>query len=237
MSPIGSVGRSVRGRRLPDAIPDSGGDHQWNFEEGSATNVKDSIGSLDAPFTDITWESGAGAGDVHGVLDGTDDYANLGTQSAFTHLINDGVGSVAWWVKIDSDSDQYAVLGTQLSEQTTSFGFWVDTGSPKFTMSDGSGAYAVDVSGGSFAADMWHMMGARLDGDECHIYADGELVVSETIDNTTTGEWATYNVHIGAFDGGSNRLYGGGIDIGFVASVDIGDQGMIDWYNDTEGLF
>ena len=46
MSPIGSVGRSVRGRRLPDAIPDSA-IHQYSMEITDGDTLIDLIGDAD----------------------------------------------------------------------------------------------------------------------------------------------------------------------------------------------
>jgi len=47
------------------AIPDSGGDHQWNVVEGSGTTISDVNGSLNADFSSLSWVTGAGTEDVH----------------------------------------------------------------------------------------------------------------------------------------------------------------------------
>ena len=77
MSPIGSVGRSVRGRRLPDAIPDSEDLHAWYpfnvYESSQTSNFDDESGNghdLDnGSITGMTTIDGRQAGEFDGIDD------------------------------------------------------------------------------------------------------------------------------------------------------------------------
>ena len=83
--PIGSVGRSVRGRRLPDAIPDSGLLHRydWSHDSTTTSTVPDLQGSEDltGSFTDL---NGSINGIQAGTFDGTDDTLDVDFATTVT---------------------------------------------------------------------------------------------------------------------------------------------------------
>ena len=135
------------------AIPDSEADHQWNYTAGSGTTVEDTIGSLDAEYTSISWGSSAGADDTHGLLDGVNDYADLGssTRSDWAHFIQDGEGTLFAWVNPEDASDIHQVFNSDTSDTNSiMLGIVNDDGFRVQTVADGSGA---TVNQGDFATE------------------------------------------------------------------------------------
>lgn len=74
MPPMASVKFDVVG------VHDSVTNH-WRFSEGSGTTVGDSIGSADASFNALMWNSGVGLDAYTGETDGSDDYGTADASS------------------------------------------------------------------------------------------------------------------------------------------------------------
>jgi len=156
-------------------IPDSGGVHQWNFDNWSETLVPDEIGSLDADFTAITQESGEGAGGTYGFVEKSD-YAELG-DDAFNSICQEAKGTLFAWLRI-ADSDSLDSRG---------FIFGNDHGTPDsgennlaFTVRDSETLetwIALDGTGENVETDEQDIFGSgwfayciSIDGDVCRLY-------------------------------------------------------------------
>ena len=236
--------RTGDGRILFDgvALPDSDLYQKvvtrWSFTEGSGTNVEDSEGSLDADFTGLDWGSG-GVGGFYGILDGSDDAADLGSDSrtAFNHFFNDNVGGIGGWVKPD-DVELQAVIanGASTSDRVFICGFLDGDWFFRF------GSTGVDIITGSPSADTWQAFVITFDGDEATLYdaeaSDSSMsVVGSDSASTDSGDLQSHDVHIGTEPGEENRYYGGGLDEVWNADEHVTESEIQEWFDDTKELY
>lgn len=161
----------ISGRSLTrNTIPDSGGTHQWNHDEGSGTTLTDSIASLDGSINGATWESGAGADDVYLKYDGSTDNTDLGldSRSEFRHFVEDGIGSIFLWIRPATTSERFTVIGSGLKSENVNIAIelnddangdirWVIHNSES-TVWDTGGVTA------SITAGEWQPIAATVDG-------------------------------------------------------------------------
>ena len=236
--------RSGDGRVFFDAIPDSGADHQWNFDGGTGTTVNDSNGGLDADFSSISWQSGIGAGDFVGELDGTDDTGDLGSDSRniFASLVNEGKGAFSGWFRLDDfNTDLQTLVGNDSSNSDRAFTFWYRDDETVIlrvgTSSDGDDTVtdlSIDVS--ALNEGEWHNFAFTMDGDDVYVLLDGNIDNSASVGATESGDLQSNNVHLGS-QGGDQRFVEAGIDICWFDPEPVPTSEISDWVDDTEGLY
>ena len=219
------------------AIPDSGLAHQWNTDEGSGATLVDSNGGLDGTINGATWQSGAGTNNAYLDYDGVDDHTDLGeeSKSELSYLVGT-TGSIGFWFNTSDDSRQ-VIMGNAFSSAEVCFGFRIrDDMNLGFTMSDGSEFDS--IRGGTVPTNEWVFGGYRMDGSTRYLYINDTQVASQSIARSTTNDLTSDVVTIGDLGGEAGQdIFTGGIDIGFTGPTDIGDQGMKDWYSDTQEFY
>lgn len=245
MAPVGAA----RAARVLDAIPDSGGTNQWNYSEGSGSAVSDYIGSLDASFSSLTWNGTAGVGGYYGDLDGTNDYGDLGTasRSELSHFVNSGTGTLFSWVYFTGDSEGM-IIGNFVDNTVRSFFFraW-DTANDglAFGMSTGSGSYDILIEQtGQLPTNEWRAVAATCDGSNASMYVaepSDDYTVTEvgtdTVSGTASGDLQSYNVHLGAGEGGGTRLWEGGLDLQFTDNTAWSESELQSFVDDSKGFY
>ena len=245
MSPIGSVGRSVRGRRLPDAIPDSEGFHQWNYDNWSGTLVPDEIGDLDADFTDISTGSDEGAGDTYGILDGVDDYGELGSvsRSAFSIFVESSPEATAFsWVKPADTTDIHLIFGSQITSSTRTFNFGVRDGGKVYSRANDGDTDLWNFESGDIDVDEWSAVVIVADGDTARLYAaeapDYEVTEldTESISGGSSGDLER-KVDIGREQAGDQRYWDGGLDLQFIHGSALSEAQLQSFVDDSKVFY
>ena len=189
MSPIGSVGRSVRGRRLPDAIPDSA-ILQQRWAEGSGTNLEDELGDNDGTRSGPTWTSDANLEGGWGLyFDGNDDVVEIDTMP---ELSTDQDFSVVITVEWDTiQSDEGVIWSHALgSDDRWEFGITDGEFGSRWT-NDGSNFPSVSASV-SRSTDEKTRVGISYDEsrNEMEYHINGDNVTSGTNQTALSGEVA-----------------------------------------------
>ena len=207
-----------------DAIPDSGGSHQWNHDEGEGTTLSDAIGGLDGAINGATWTSGAGTEDVYLDYDGTDDFTDLGSgsRSALSHFVNDGAGTILFWINPDTiaSSGVNYIAGTAFTGSARSLIFAARDGDDWFFRATTSSDVVWDIQGGSADTNEWAAVAGVADGSDVFIYEakppdyDVTQVASATVGDTEGGD-LEQNVNIGRETDNETRHWDGGIDLAF----------------------
>jgi len=210
-------------------IPDSEGDHQWNYTEGSGTEVNDSIGSLDLDFTSISgWPTDAGVGGTYAQLDGSNDFAILGND-AWTSFITQSEGTFFSWLKLPDDTSQDGDLaGTDLSSDGSDFLCRVNVNDNEFGWTLTIDDNRVDVIGGSpqNLLDEWIATAWVADATDMYLYvadASDDYTIREVASSSAppsgSGNWDN-DVAIGTQgDGLGDRALEAGIDLQFFDSI------------------
>ena len=227
-----------------DAIPDSQGEHQWDTVEGSGSLVEDVIGDLDADFTGLSWVEGEGTNDVYSVLNGTDEFADMGTN-AFTSFITDGEGTLLRALKVDSNAS--GALAPFASNNTTSGNNF----STRVNLSDNEYSFALTVdgvfeaiAGGTPKIDEWVILAFVQDADGVHIYeapASDNFNVSKVATSgddpsAGTGEWDD-SVSIGRETAGDRWYFDGGHDYAFYDSIGRSQSDIQSIVDDLAGYY
>ena len=220
------------------AIPDSAENH-WGFEEGSGTLVSDGVGDFDADFNNLAWGED-GYGGVHGILDGTDDFGELGdgSESHWSHWINNGEGFFATWINPDSVSETQTLFGTGASSDGNSVSIRIEAGGDIRALAgdDISPTNIFDITATDvLVADAWQAVGVSADGSSLKIFVDDIEEASGSIDDTTTGDLGS-TINIGRRNTLTDQYYGGRIDEPWTRSS-ANEQNYLDWYADTAGRY
>ena len=220
MSPIGSVGRSARGRRLPDAIPDSV-TNRWRYNEGSGTTVADSEGDLDLSYTGLTWEEdGNFEGGRRADSDGIDDYGETASTTLWTDALTvvfsfraaSDPGDSMFWSK-NTEGVALYVRTNDDEFSTPNLSFRVEAAEDKIAISD------INPFDGSK-----HTVGLSIaDSDEAVAYYDGSQIGSTSVSSIPEDEGEpmytrTYSNRVGDF------LFEGAVDDLMVAQSKWNDQ-------------
>jgi len=228
------------------AIPDSGGTHQWDTDEGSGSTLTDTIGSLDGSINGATWTTGEGTGGVYLDYDGTDDFVDFGSasQSGLSHWSNDGAGTLLFWVypRSGMDGDIQPIIAVDVGESSNTFDLGFQDGGLRFE-SNGGDLYQIrDV--GSMVIDEWQVIAASADGSELSLYhataPDYDLVeeATDSAGSTSSGDLGD-NVVLGRDNNGGSpqRHWDGRIDWGFNDDVSRSQSDLQSLVDDTKGFY
>jgi len=239
--------RTGDGRILFDgpAIPDSEGDHQWNFDEGSGTTVSDSIGGLDAAFTSISdWPTDAGAGGVYAELDGSE-YADLGSESRseLSPILRDAEFTLGFWVRRDDTSDSY-LLGTEGDSSADTVLFQFRSGETiRFRTFGGgselsdSGSVSVNAPTGEWAFYSVSADGSRLKTFEAY---GPDYNVTELDDSSISTHNSDFdeNVYLAGRNDSDERPFTGGFDLSFAEMGNgLSESELQAWVDDTKHFY
>lgn len=244
-------GRGVRvegrGVGVGSAIPDSGGTHQWNFDEGSGTTVADYIGSLDGTVNGATWQTGAGVGDAHLSLDGSNDYIDLpGSQSEVTYFHNQGEGTLAIWIyPEDASSGLQMLYGTEFTSRKPNVSIDIRDGNQTtFTVGTGSGTSDVARIDASYFPPLneWTFIAGTMDGSTMRLYEaessnyNLNQIGSDSV-STTGGGDLVRSINIGAEQNGSQRFFEGSMDLPFIDNQGRSESDLQQWVDDTKEFY
>ena len=226
---------------IESAIPDSGGTHQWNHDEGSDTTLGDVIGSLDGSINGASWQSGAGTKDTHLDYNGDDDHTDLGSQSrvAFKHFTSDKQGTLFCWINPSNVSGLSAFWGATAANDNIGFGFRLNDDDINFFMNDGSGTPMVSMGATNVASTGWQPVAVTCDGSDARIW-HGESITeeaTESIGGGTTDDF-THNVSFGRItqDGGI-QYYDGKIDLAWSDDVARSQSELQSFVDDTKQFY
>lgn len=216
----------LNGSENVNAIPDSGGTHQYNATAGSGTTLTDSIGSLNGSINGATWKSEAGAKDAYLDYDGTDDRTEItGSASDLGHFIN-GHGTLFAWIK--PTADQYGNFLDSGGIGTGNSGLVGITrqsdGSLRTTANNQNGDGMWDISPSDKLSQNWRAVAMTADGSKARLFkTDSNDTVSqigsESISNTQPDKDLKNDLHLGYDSDNSGNQFAGGIDIVWTDSV------------------
>ena len=240
MSPVGSVGRSVRGRRLPDAIPDSGADQEWlvNHGEGSTLDDTGEASALEGDIVGATWESSGGVDGYHLDFDGIDDVVRVDNSESQMH--GDDGFTISVWINPDEwiPGANIAVKSEGGSTNPNDWGLFYLDGDE---IGENEGIrLRVGADGGheedSTVPDTneWsNVIGTWDGGSESEIYLNGSFDASDTADTPNDDDLFSW----GAPYDRSRRLFEGQISV-----VHYWDEGkdssfISDYYDDWKTFF
>lgn len=223
--------------------PDSGADHQWNFTAGSGTTVTDVNGSLDASFTGISWQTGAGVEDAYALLDGSGDRGDLGTtsRSVFSSWIRNGVGTFSVWARLDDTGTglQPLFAGTEGGNQNIEF--WYRTG-PEISLRVGNSsdnANIIDLRNVSISVSQgeWKNYAVTSDGTTARMVIDGtELATASVNTSELVSRDFDDNINLGG-QSDYPRYWNGGYDVAWFSPSSSTVSELQSWYNDTKSLY
>ena len=241
MAPFGASRAGLMSTRV-DAIPDSGGTHQWDTNEGSGSTLADSIGALDGAINGATWQSGDGTDDVYLNYDGIDDHVSLGpeSQSEFTHFTDELEGTIFFWIKpTQLDGSTYTILGGSASSSEVGALFRIDGSDSLNWRGSSTNWWNVQSSGIGLSEDSWQPVAATSDGSTARIYHGDPIdeKANGSLSGGSSDDW-TDPIEIGreARDGGQNP-FEGGIDIGFVDDSARSTSELQNFVDDTRKFY
>lgn len=242
----------ISGRSLTrNAIPASGGTHQWNHGEGSGTTLTDSIASLDGSINGSTWISGAGTNDVHLKYDGEDDYTDLGSdsRSKFRHFVEDGEGTIFYWTKPDQISTRVSAISSSLSTSDVGVSIeynWNSDGEIRW-MSVNRNKEIWDTQGTNSAliADEWQPIAVTVDGSTAHVYqgnpSDDYSVSEVAADTFSTDDLISsnldHNVALGRHQQSSDFYFDGAMDLLFIDTAVWSQSEIQSFAEDSKGYY
>ena len=226
------------------ALPDSGGNHQWDFTEGSDSFVADVNGDLNADFTSISWATGSGTDNVFAELDG-ENYADLGSESRpkLSHFVRDGKGTAFAWVKPSDSSDMRAIYGTNFSNSDASIMLWKrgDNDDYQWYCGNGDDSNVWNISGGEPSTD-WVALAGTADGSTAQLYIaeppDYSIseIGTESVSGTRDVDLDT-NVYIGRPADNPERNWDGGIDLSFIDDKGWTESELQSFVDDSKELY
>ena len=201
--------------------PDSGGTHQWDYIEGSGTTVEDSNGSLNLSYTGLSWDTGAGTEDVHAILDGVDDYADLG-DDFLTSFINDAEGTIFTWHRVDDTGDNINTLfASYFTSSGTNFTLTARTDNNEWYYRLTIDGASEDISGGDLGNNIgeWVAVAVVADGSDIRLFValppDYDVVEVSTAPAPATSTQSTWDATVskGRETVDDRRYFEGGIDL------------------------
>jgi len=234
----GGTWRSLIDGSEVSAIPDSGGDHQWNTNEGGGTTLTDSIGDLNGSINGPSWETGGGTHDVYLFYDGSDDYVDLGSQSqsALSSVVEAPATICAWiYVSEDVSSDRLNIFATETTSNGNNFNFQWREDNNEFWLQVAPDDFR--LNGGSITYDEWIPTAFTISSSE------GNLYVGENMDNVDSGAYAPssgdleHNVKIGGESDSLVARFYGGIDLSFYEEREWSRSELQDWVDDTKKFY
>ena len=207
------------------AIPDSGGTHQWNTDEGSGSLLNDAIGTLDGDINGPTWTTGEGTEDVYLDYNGVDQYVDLGDESrtAFKHFTENGEGTVFFWIKPSTISTSFIFGNTSgIDEDGMLFRCEDDGALRTSAYIDGNIVWSFVGDEDVYDTDIWQPIAVTADGSTIRIWHGKTIteVGSDSINTSDTSEsdWSL-NVNIGRETRNDDLHFSGGIDLGWTDSI------------------
>ena len=243
--PIDGRSYQVDGRAVARrAIPDSQGDHQWDTIEGSGTLVEDTIGNLNADFTGLNWQTGAGTNDVFSVLNGVDEFADMGAD-AFTSFITDAEGTLFRALKVDSDaSGSLSPYASQNTSSGNNFSTRVNLTDNEYSFSLAVDGVFETIAGGTPKVDEWVILAFVQDAEGMHIYEApasdnfnfSQVATSSNDPSAASGQWNN-SVSIGRETGNDRWYFDGGHDYGFYAPAGRSQSNLQSIVDDLAGFY
>jgi len=228
--------RKGDGTVLWNAIPDSGGTHQWNHKEGSGTTLGDAIGSLNGTINGATWQTGAGTENTYLQYDGTDDHTALGSasQTEFEHFANAETGTFFAWVNPDSSADAQCLFGNSFTGNTDGFGFGISSGSWVGGVTGGG-----FPAGGSVTTGSWIPVAFVIDSGTLTVHSGDPL--SEQFSSAAGESGVTSiatDVQLGdTNDAGGDNPYDGGMDIAWTDTAVWTQSELQSFVNDSSEFY
>ena len=223
-----------------DALPDSGGLHQWDVVEGEGTTLNDGIATLDLNFNGLSWASGAGTEDIYAVLDGMDDEATVG-PSEFESM-RTGQATMATWLRPDDDgsTENRNVWGVERELTGTAVGMdFRGSYFVRLTLNGESSA----VSGGSVPTNEWVFVAFTSDvNGDMVLYAaeapDYDVLIIDTAacPSATTDDWKD-DFQFGDMSLEPNENYGGGWDLSFYDNSSFTQPELQSWVDDSKQFY
>ena len=226
-----------------DAILDSG-EHQWRYEAGQGTTVEDNIGSLDLNFTSLSWGT-EGFGGTAGVLDGTNDYAEL-SENDFSDLIDNAEATFFFWINHPDASGNNTIIAVDRPTSTANnFSLEYRGGFDDYrwsiTLEDDE---LTSISGGSPSEDEddWIVLAVSIgDGSQTLYRAQPPdynvtEIGSEDAPNPSSGSWKD-PPSVGRSTAGDEEYYTGTIDISFFDSKNWTESELQSFVDDTKSIY
>jgi len=225
------------------AIRNSGGTHQWSFDEGSGTTAADYIGSLDGTLNGPSWISGKGVGDYHLDFDGADDYVSLGSasQSELTHFTNSQTGTFATWVNFDSVSSLQILFGGKIGTADVSVKLYINTNGEVVWRGDDSSSTMWQISStATLPTNEWRLIAATVDGSTARVFVEdsGGSVNQENSASTsggTSSDWS--NQAVFGKSQSNKRYFDGGMGVSYIDEVADSQSELQTWRDDTVRYF
>ena len=239
-----SAAQTVTVEDTESAIPDSGGLHQWHYDNWSGTTITDQIGTLDLNFTSITEGSPEGAGGTHGVLDGVDDYAEI-SSSEWSSLITETQGTIFKWAYFDEsgkDSFNYLV-GTDLTGQNNNIAIRPDQDYEgfKFSLTVGGDRTDLDVTIDD-VSDLWIAYAFVVDGSTMYMYEarppdyEMDLLGTASAPSSGSGDWE-YDIGIGYQTDENGFEMDGRLDLSFYDDGDWSESELQEFVDDSKQFY
>ena len=186
----------------------------YAFNEGSGTTAANAAGSgLVGTLTNgATWGAGRNAGAV--LLDGADDYVELGNPAALQFT---GSMTVSAWV----NSAAFPVDDAAIVSKRSSIGYQLDTTIDRgprtvgFKLTNSSGGSVFRYGATTLQANAWyHVTGVYNAATlELHVYVNGQLDDATLVGTvTSTQRNSTANVNIGRRPTGNGFNFNGRLD-------------------------
>ena len=241
-----------------DDIPDSGGDHQWEYNEGSGTVVTDVIGNENLDFgdgdTNPDWITGEGIDEVYLELNGSNQYADLSGTGVFSELRSGPSGTIFKWIKSNGTGDDNAcVIGNDMtSDSGTIFGLGFREGSNRYQFNlvlEGDNNRADSTTNPNKFENDWVVIvgGVNDDLNETSIWVatpdddpDDDYVIDKegTADAPipTNENWSDVP-SVGRRSAFNDQYYGGGVSYSFYHPSPPDDIDLQQIVNDTKVFF
>lgn len=229
--------QSYLGADIPDSVGDQ---NEWLFSEGSGTTVADTVGSLDANFASLTWDTSFGYDGAYADLDGGDE-ADLGagSQSALSNIVA-GNGSIGFWMRpdtLDGSPREIFTTSTAVSgsnyfrfgiSQNNTLMFRASTNNTSNNFED------IGVVEYTPTANEWVSAVVTLDGSNVRLYINASEQASDAIGNIDSNDLAN-SVKIGS--NGGERYFDGGLDYLWVSPSAVPVSDIQSWHDTTADIY
>ena len=212
--------------------------NHWVYEEGSGTLVADRFGDFDADHTGLNWaDDGDGLLDTYGIYNGTDDHADLGSDSRshFTDLNNNAEGAIGCWVNPSNSGSIETILGSELTNENRAIylGWRGDLGGWEF-----SGGTAFRLEGAGSGTTDWVPIVGTADGSTARLYFGTDVVeIGSTSASPQGAGDLEFNVSISRDTEDGGRFWDGGIDDLWYSPEPVSVTEIEDWVADTQNNY
>jgi len=213
----------------------------WHYSEGSGTTVADDVGTLDASFTGLDWSSDFGFEGHYGILDGVDDYGELGSdsKSELSFPLNTGVFSFFSWFNTHSEQTQM-VISSDVGGTNMRWNFSIIDG--KYSVRLYFNGPSAQIDTGNITVNEWVALAATGDGDTLELYVaeppDYEITLlgDTSISGDTTSGSLDEPVALGARHDGSDP-FDGFLDNQFIGDESLSESQFQEWVDATKGNY